>query len=146
MTPTALFLAALLSAPAPAPSDAAKEDLKKLQGEWAPTAIQINGEKAPDKKLARTKLVVKDDKFTALEDNEVSDESTARLDPAQDPKAVDLAFTAGPDKDKSVQGIYKLDGNVLTVCVAEPGKERPKELSSAEGSGQILLVFKRAKP
>jgi len=146
MTPTAFLLAALLAAPAPDPGGSAKEDLKKLQGEWSPTAIQINGEKAPDKKLARTKLVVKDDKFTALEDGEVSDESTVRLDPAKEPRAIDLAFTAGPDKDKSVQGIYKLDGDVLTVCVAEPGKDRPKEFASAEGSGHILLVFKRAKP
>ena len=43
-------------------------------------------------------------------------------------------------------GIYKLDGDVLTLCLAS-GKdaERPKKLESPAGSTVMVLTLKRAK-
>ena len=45
-----------------------------------------------------------------------------------------------------VVGARDLDGDTLRSCVAGPGKERQKEFTAKEGSGQTLRVFKRVKP
>jgi hypothetical protein len=42
-----------------------------------------------------------------------------------------------------LRGFYKLDGDTLTSCVAEPRKDRRSELASKPGTGQTLRVFKR---
>jgi hypothetical protein len=42
-------------------------------------------------------------------------------------------------------GIYELEGNTWKVCYAMPGKERPKDFSAKEGSGQTLAVWEREK-
>jgi uncharacterized protein (TIGR03067 family) len=128
-----------------AAADLTAQDKKKLQGTWTVAAHTTSGTATPAKKLTGWRLTVAGDKMTTRDGTDVLDESTFRLDAAGKPRAIDLRLTEGPDKGKSVQGIYKLEGDTLTVCVAEPGRPRPRELASRAGSGHMLFVFKRAK-
>jgi uncharacterized protein (TIGR03067 family) len=123
-----------------------KKDEDRLQGHWKVTSVENSGKKSEAKMIANWKLVVAGDKMTALDGNDVMDEYTFRLDAAAKPPAIDLTIQTGTEKDKKVQGVYRIEGDTLTVCVGEPGKERPKEFRSAEGSGHMLLVLRRAKP
>ena len=50
------------------------------------------------------------------------------------------------DTDRVLAGIFKLDGDKLTVCVShEPGGNWSTEFSGKESSGQILVELKREK-
>lgn len=40
-------------------------------------------------------------------------------------------------------GVYQLEEDTLTLCVADPGSGRPKDYSAAAGSGHVLSVFRR---
>jgi hypothetical protein len=42
-------------------------------------------------------------------------------------------------------GIYKLDGDTLTICLEARGNERPTEFATKEGSVANLIVLKRVQ-
>jgi uncharacterized protein (TIGR03067 family) len=50
----------------------------------------------------------------------------------------------GPEHPTSL-GIYKIEGDRMTLCVAFPERERPAKFESPEGSKVILIVLKRVK-
>jgi uncharacterized protein (TIGR03067 family) len=124
-----------------AAADAPKEtELKKLAGHWHVTQQEHGGKKVPAKKLAALVVEVADERMTTREGDEVKEEARiVRLDSEAKPAAIDLKA------DKLVQGIWKLSGDTLTICVAEPGKDRPKEFAGKEGTGHTLLVLKKMK-
>lgn len=144
MSPSAsLLLTAIAALLSRAPADAARDDRTQLQGTWKVVALEHGGKKKPAKKIAPLRVTVTGDKITSREGKEVLEESTFRLDAAATPRAIDLRFTAGPDAGKSARGIYRLDGKKLTLCVAEPGKDRPRQFKAAAGSGHTLFVLER---
>ena len=58
---------------------------------------------------------------------------------------IDLVPGKGRYEGKTLPGIYKLEGDTLTIAFAEPGKDRPTAFESKAGSGVVLVVHKRAK-
>jgi uncharacterized protein (TIGR03067 family) len=135
----------ILAADAPKKEEAAKE-LEKFQGTWTLVAVEANGQKASEEDLKKGEvtLVVKDDKFT-LKTAQGNFEGSLKLDPAKKPKAYDAKGTDPGGKTQESVGIYKFDGDKLTVCFALLGKERPTEFKAEAGSDAIMEVFKREK-
>jgi uncharacterized protein (TIGR03067 family) len=130
-----------------APAAEVKKDEDRLQGEWKVQSLENAGKKAEPKEFANWKLIVSGDKMKALDGKDVMDEYSFRLDPAAKPPAIDMTILAGESKDKTLVGIYRLEGDTLTVCVSEPGKrDRPKEFRTTEKESHLLLVFQRLKP
>jgi uncharacterized protein (TIGR03067 family) len=84
-------------------------------------------------------------KFSVRRGGKLIAEATTRLDPTKRPRTIDVHFTAGERKGKTVLGIYEIEGDTFRVCVARPGDERPAEFSARAGSGRILVVYKREK-
>jgi uncharacterized protein (TIGR03067 family) len=80
--------------------------------------------------------------------NEVAFQFKYRLDPAAQPKAIDLIPEEGPARGKTLRGIYSLDRNELKICYVSPNapdpekKPRPGEFAARKGSGYVLLVFR----
>jgi uncharacterized protein (TIGR03067 family) len=142
MLAVAVLVSSAALSQAPGAVDAAA--LKKLQGKWQLTAQEHGGKKAKALEVAAITLEVRKEKFVIRDGVDVKeDASVVRLDGKGKPAAVDLKITAGADLDKVVKAVWKLEGDALTVCTAEPGKDRPREFKAAEGSGHTLLVFKR---
>ena len=52
---------------------------------------------------------------------------TIKLDPGAEPAAIDFEHTEGTFKSRTWQGIYELDGDLLTICDDAPdvNRERP---------------------
>jgi RNA polymerase sigma-70 factor (ECF subfamily) len=138
-------VALVLGADAPKKDDAAK-DLEKFQGTWTLVSAEHNGVKASEENLknAGVTLAVKDEKFT-LKTAGGNVEGSIKLDPAKKPKAYDATGTDPTGNKQDSVGIYKLDGDTLTVCFVLAGKERPTEFKADAGSEAVLEVFKRDK-
>jgi uncharacterized protein (TIGR03067 family) len=139
-----VFAAGLMVA-ADAKDDPVKKELEKFNGVWKAVSIEHDGKEVPKEDLEKVSLTVKGDEYTFHRGDDVI-KGTHKLDPTKTPKTIDAVRTEGPDKDKPLLGIYELSDDMYKVCFAAPGKERPTEFSSKEGSGHRLIVMKRAKP
>jgi uncharacterized protein (TIGR03067 family) len=135
-----LFVALILAAE----DDATKRDREKLQGDWAAVSMVADGVKSADDEAQSLFRTVKGDGYTVFLFNKALTRYTFKLDATKQPKTLDVT-PAGASEAKPILGIYELDGDRWTICFAAPGKERPKEFTSTEGSGQVLTVWEREK-
>jgi uncharacterized protein (TIGR03067 family) len=73
--------------------------------------------------------------------SQTNDKAKFKLHSATTPKGIDL------DMDGSVGlGIYKLEGDTLTILHGEVDDKRPTEFNSKQTPSLTLLVLKRSKP
>jgi uncharacterized protein (TIGR03067 family) len=117
----------------------AKADLKKLQGTWAVASAQKGGKEAPEGEIKQLRLVFSGEKLTARF-GEKSKEGTIKIDPGKKPSQIDLKI----EGDTAV-GIYRFKGDMLELCITEPGGERPTEFKSPEGTRTMIILLKRVK-
>jgi uncharacterized protein (TIGR03067 family) len=139
------LLAAGLLLAADAKDDAAKKELDKFTGTWKAASMVEDGKEAPRDEVEKVSLTVKGEDYTFRRGDAVI-EGTHRLDPSKTPKAIDAVRNSGPDKGKTILGIYELTDDAYKVCFAPPGQDRPTEFASKAGSGNRLIVMKRQKP
>jgi uncharacterized protein (TIGR03067 family) len=123
--------------------EAVKKERQKMEGTWEVVSIEIDGNKLPMEEGKKSCVVLKGDKYTVKEGDNVIDEGTGTIDPTTKPKSLDAVPGKGDNKGKTMPGIYELKGDEMRVCFARPGNARPTEFSSK--NGQILLVYKRSK-
>jgi uncharacterized protein (TIGR03067 family) len=124
--------------------DKPSTDLERLQGTWVPSAAAFDGTDAPAELLKERLWVIAGDQLAELNKGRREGRATLQIDAAKPPAALDVTYTDGPAKGQTGRAIYKIEGDLLTVCMALPG-DRPVEFASKRGEGLALLVFKRAK-
>jgi RNA polymerase sigma factor (sigma-70 family) len=130
----------LADEPAVVGKDEAPKDEEKILGTWVLVSGEEGGQKAPEERIKEAKVIFAADGKMTAKLGEREQEFTYQLDPAKKPKE----FSVTDDKDRTVLGIYKLDGDTLTVCFARDG-DRPTEFASKEGTTVVLEVLKREK-
>jgi uncharacterized protein (TIGR03067 family) len=126
----------------------AKSDLKKLDGSWKAVKLIYNGEDFMKGEDSRIAMDIKDGVATVRASEGIKKEyAKVRLvlDPSATPKLLDLTVVAGAQKDAKMEGIYKLDGDKLTICVKVLGNGRPAKFESPEGESIALLELTREK-
>jgi uncharacterized protein (TIGR03067 family) len=123
--------------------DQEKPDKDKLQGEWEAVSSAWGGKGLPADVVKKTKLLFKGDEYV-LSRNGRDYTVGFRLDPTKTPKEFDAQSAAGGKGKAEVRkGIYKLEGDTLTICAALHAEgDRPKEFKSSDGVE--LSVYKQA--
>jgi uncharacterized protein (TIGR03067 family) len=129
----------LAAAPVPEKKDPTKEDQEKIQGTWTIESIEDGG-RAPDG-VGKLKLAFTGDKCKVMVGDETRKEHTFKLDATAKLRSIDLR-----SGEKLVHGIYKLDGDTLTICMDESGEKRPEEFAAKKETRTTLVVLKRVKP
>lgn len=121
---------------------AVKEEMKKLDGTWDVIHLERAGQKLPmEKWKALNFQVVFADKKMTSKMGGGSSEATYQLDPAKNPKEIDII----EKNTKTEKGIYKLEGDTLTVCASESNGDRPTEFATRSGTSSLMMVLKKAK-
>lgn len=136
-----LTLALALAAPAPKGDSEAKPS---LVGEWEASSLTWGGQDVPLPEGGITFDFAADGTAAVREGRAAPSPRAYKLDPSADPPAIDIGR---PGADEPVSpGIYRLDGNALTLCLGVgPKAGRPKRFESPAGSRAMLMTLKRAK-
>lgn len=127
-------------------ADEPKKEHDKLQGEWSVVSWEGKTFSLTAEKVKKSNLVIEGDVWQPTIDDKKAIKFEAKLDPSKSPKEIDITLLEkfGGKDGFRMTGIYKLDGDTLTVCrTISPDYDRPKEFKVAEG--YVLIVFKRAE-
>jgi RNA polymerase sigma factor (sigma-70 family) len=131
------------SIPQPA-EDVAKEDSQALQGGWEGQSGERDGKALPDEEIKKIRVSIKGDRMLLIPGAEWTP-LKFKLDATKQPRVLYATAIDGPDKDRTVPVIYRLDkvADTLTLCFDERnGKAVPEDFAARKGSGLILLVLK----
>jgi hypothetical protein len=113
----------LLGSARPDDPKAAKKEAERLRGTWSlkgEVQLAIYGDESFEISIAGNRL-----------------NGAREIDPSKKPKEITLT----PDSSKKpLHGIYKLEGDTLTLCI---GEKRPTEFKAKDGA--TLWVLKREK-
>jgi uncharacterized protein (TIGR03067 family) len=134
----------------------AKEELKKLEGNWIQVAVLVDGKdstektnaKDPSKQSIRIEGEKWIEKVAAAPRASVA---TFKIDPAKKPMHLDKTLSIS-GKSVTFPGIYTLEGDTLKVCAPFPFggdfskvDKRPTEFRGSVADGFVLIVYKRVK-
>ena len=130
-----------------AADDAVRQELKALLGTWKTVGVEAGGKSFPKEAIPEfTFIIGAEGKSTGKMANS-SYEATITVNPRQDPKTMDNLHESGAQKGKKQYGIYKLEGDKLTVCMTPPGRtqeHRPKDFTTKDTSN-VVFIFERVK-
>ena len=121
------------------------QETKKLEGAWNVTSVVRNRNELPAEKLTDLQTIFRDGRFAFKQGDKTLTEGTFQLDPTKMPRTIDLTTIDADGKEKITLAIYDLTEDMLSICGAQPGEERPREFDAADGSGHTLTTFQRVK-
>jgi uncharacterized protein (TIGR03067 family) len=165
------------------PARAGDDDAKLLQGKWRVVSAKQNGGSFPKDRVEKMFVAVEKDELRVyVEGTKAEQVAEFTLDPKQDPKHIDFAGTRETESadqphlklfrrykwadgkpvpaEGKAEGIYKLDGDALTICwrttkardliggkrqESEP-RVRPGVFQSHLYYHQFLFVLERVRP
>jgi uncharacterized protein (TIGR03067 family) len=135
------FIGAAMALAAPATKNSPTEPAP-IVGIWAVESMKVNGRDTPILTPWEWEFS-KDGRWivrTAGKQN--PGERKYNLNEKPDPAAIDLI---GDNGENPSEAIFRIEGDVLTVCVAPGKRNRPAALDSPKGSGNFLYTYKRQK-
>jgi uncharacterized protein (TIGR03067 family) len=126
--------------------DAVRDEQQRFQGIWKLESMEVEGRKTSSDQIRGWLLVIEGDQYNPGS-GQLSVEYSYRLNPARNPKAIDLIPHDGIYRGRTLRGIYALQNDRLTICRARfPDGERPAGFSTHPESGWVTTVWKRQKP
>ena len=135
-----LVLCGVSLAAKPKKGEPAMKDYEEIQGTWALVSGERHGKVFSDEVVKAVSLEFSQDTL-ATKNNDRVRKAKFKLHPDSMPKGIDL------DMDGSIGlGIYKLNGDTLTILHGEVDDTRPTEFDPKQTPRLTLLVLKRSKP
>jgi uncharacterized protein (TIGR03067 family) len=127
--------------------EAVKKEVAALKGDWKILSRIADGKATPAKTIKDRVITFEDGKYTLRDGKEIYASATFKIDPSKDPKWFDLTITTADSeyKGKTQLGIYKVNGDRLTFCIADFDAKRPTDFTAKKGSGRILTTYRKQK-
>ena len=114
-----------------------------MAGSWEVAAAASAGHELTAEQIKPMTLIFAAEKCTTKMNEDVVDESSMVLDMDKNPPTVVfVTLNEGPTKGQITNGIYELDGDVLKIATAAPGKPKPDDFTSTVNT---VLTLKRKK-
>jgi uncharacterized protein (TIGR03067 family) len=120
----------------------------KIEGTYLIVGFEGGGQKAPAEffeKAPEAERTVKITTDKLISSGKKKEDSVAyTIDPSKSPAHITTTETEG-GKSVTSYGIYKLEGDTLTICMIESQKaeDRPKEFKTVKGGKAIMMTLKK---
>ena len=137
-----LFFATFASAVDPKETKLQEEEAIH-QGIWQVTSFMRNGKETAKETVDSIERLVDGKHVGWKRDGKRFAGTTVELNPEVNPKTRDVSPDGGTMKGEKLLGIYKLEGDILTICMAPKGKDRPTKFEAIPGTDDTLMVFKK---
>jgi uncharacterized protein (TIGR03067 family) len=127
--------------------DDVRKELKALQGNWKAVAVEAGGKAFPKDAIPDFTFVISADGKSTGKMPQSEYSATITVNPTKDPKTIDNLHESGDQKGKKQYGIYKLEGDKLTVCMTPPGSaeaDRPKDFTTKD-TRNVVFIFERTR-
>ncbi len=124
--------------------DPVEVELRKLKGSYRLLRGDIQGDTMPAAILKGARLRI-DGRKHFRQFNSQFVHGTMVIDPLPDLKIWDSIDSDGLHAGIETKGIYKLEGDILTISTAPLGSERPTEFMTSGHPGQARFVWKRVE-
>jgi arylsulfatase A len=121
----------------------ARRERERHQGAWRAVSSVREGKAGPPEVIKSIVRTVEGDHVTWTRDGKPFAGTTVELDPDADPPALDVLPDGGRARGQRVLGIYRLEGDTLTIAMADPGQPRPTSFESGPGSRVTVQTFRR---
>jgi uncharacterized protein (TIGR03067 family) len=143
MTP--LLLGLTLALAAPAPKETPKKDPAHV-GSWTLESLTVAGQSLPlPDSEKKTITFTADGKIVRDQAGKTEGGGTFTVDLKKSPCEIDVVEGADAQKGQTSKGIFKVDGDTLTVCIPIGDEARSTSFESPAGSRYILFTAKRVK-
>lgn len=127
---------------------AAKKELEKLERRWEVTkSANSTGESKPDAQMPKLYLVLKGDELTFEFEGKKETLRVSAVDAGTDPKCIDLLEKLRDNKERTIEGVYKIEKDTLRIALRVPdgAKQRPTGFDKPTDSRTMVLTLKRVK-
>ncbi|MBY0455808.1 MAG: protein kinase, partial [Gemmataceae bacterium] len=127
-------------APPPAEGQSEKE---RLQGTWIAISLESQGKFLPVNPTGDLSLVIAGSQMRLTMRGNPAGGGAFTLDPSRTPKEIDVNEVDGKGR---LLGIYRLEGDRLTLCLGDTGGPRPTMFETQPDlqSKRLNVVFRRA--
>jgi uncharacterized protein (TIGR03067 family) len=116
--------------------------LRALEGAWEFNSLEVDGRPMPAAALKSSRILIDGDCFRS-EMGGTNYEGIFNIDVDKQPHGIDIEFVSGPEAGNWNYGIFELDGDRLTICLAIGGQKRPPAFRTSPGSHCALETLHR---
>ena len=143
-----LLVGVALTLGAPALKDPPTRDAPGLVGEWEVESTLVAGRpRAQAGQPLRYRFTADGKWYSYRRDRrDGAAERAYHTNPKADPPSIDLVINPADQEPSVNPGIYKVEGDTLTVCVRGRSSGRPTAFESSPAVPTTLYIFKRVRP
>jgi uncharacterized protein (TIGR03067 family) len=123
-----------------------KDDAESFKGNWSIVSMKMDGRSAPEDLVKNFRCRFEEKTYNNTIASDVVEEGSYTIDASKTPRTIDFDIKKGHDEGKKQLGIYKLEGDKLTLVLTEPGSTtRPKSFKAEAGDSLVEVVLQRVK-